>query len=261
MACRIKAFLIVDSIPSLATFHGAWLKMVDLTFTDKFRYTNPKNPYNDKLADFSGLILRDHEGEMHKGQWNREVFKRNTPLCLEIGSGYGHFMLEYCDRNPDINFVGMDYRFKRSFQLAKKLSQKETNNFRYLRAKGERINYLFDENELNNIFYFFPDPWYKNRHHKKRLFQESFVQSAFKVLSPGGKIYIKTDHDGLAEWMEEVINNHLHLFEVSFCSKDLWKDSPDHFLTSFTTKFEKIFLQKGIKIKAFVLESKKFLNG
>lgn len=229
--------------------------MVDKTYTDDFEYTHA-NPYHDKLEEFSEFVLRDLEAEEHSSKWNKEVFKREAKLCVEIGSGFGHFMLDFCEKNPDVNFVGIDYRFKRSYSLAKKLNAHPHRNFKYLRAKGERINFVFGENELDTIFYFFPDPWPKNRHHKKRLFQMPFVEAAYKALKPGGKILIKTDHDGYAEWMEKVIDTQ-NLFTCVMRSKNLRLEFPLHFLSSFSTKFEKIFLEKGIKIKAFELISNK----
>ncbi|EQC45950.1 tRNA (guanine-N(7)-)-methyltransferase [Bacteriovorax sp. BSW11_IV] len=229
--------------------------MVDKAFTDSFKYTHD-NPYHDKLKEFEEFVLRDHEAETNVGQWNQAIFNREAPLCLEIGSGYGHFMMEYCEKNPDVNFIGLDYRFKRSYALAKKLSLHPNRNFKYLRAKGERISFMFEENELDRMFYFFPDPWPKARHNKKRLFQLPFLQAAYKVLRPGGTLYVKTDHEGYADWMEEVMNNQ-DLFDVQLATRDLRVTHPDHFLASFQTKFEKIFISQGVNIKAYVLVSKK----
>jgi tRNA (guanine-N7-)-methyltransferase len=229
--------------------------MTDLTYSEEFKYTST-NPYHDKLEEFKGFVFRDHEAEELKGKWNSEVFKRDAPLCLEIGTGYGHFMMDYSENNPEVNFIGLDYRFKRSFSLAKKLATHPTKNFKYLRAKGERVHFLFNESELDRMFYFFPDPWPKTRHQKKRLFQAAFLDQAYKVLKPGGKIFIKTDHDGYADWMIKVMDNH-ELFEVVMATKDLRLEHPEHFLAEHTTKFEKIFLKQGIKIKAFELVSKK----
>jgi tRNA (guanine-N7-)-methyltransferase len=227
-------------------------KKIDRSFSKDFTYTH-KNPYHDRLEEFSGFVLRDEEAEKHRGSWNTDVFSRQAPLHVEIGSGFGHFMLAYCEDHPEVNFVGMDYRFKRSFQLAKKLKSHPHQNFRYLRAKGERVEFIFGQQEVEALYYFFPDPWPKTRHHKKRLFQEPFLQAAHKVLTQTGKIYIKTDHDGYAQWMKEHIEK-TTLFTCTMESWDLHNDQPDHFLAHYQTKFEKIFLGQGIKIKAFVLE-------
>jgi len=239
--------------------------MLDYSYNSDFRYTHD-NPYHDKLALFENFVMRDQEAEQFRDQWNEKVFKRAAPLCVEIGTGYGHFMLEYCRNNPHENFVGLDYRFKRSYSLAKQLSAIEAGQFKYLRAKGERIHFQFGDSEVDKIYYFFPDPWPKNRHHKKRLFQEPFLAAAYKILKPNGKIFIKTDHDEYAQWMKKVIDkdraqahkkNGAQLFDCELASLDLRAEYPKHFLCSFETKFEKIFLAKKIKIKGFVLKSKK----
>ena len=230
-----------------------------------FRYTH-KNPYHEKLTRFHHFVLRDEDPEKYRGKWNPEVFGRQAPLCLEIGTGYGHFMLEYTKANPHINFIGLDYRFKRGFQLAKKLShqweekEKDTPSpstyFRYLRARGERIQWIFGESELDQIFYFFPDPWPKKRHHKKRLFQTPFLEAAYKVLKPGGSLFIKTDHHSYAEWILEHLQAQ-QFFEIKLKTFDLRQEYSQHYLASFQTKFEKIFLKKNTPIKAFELISSK----
>ena len=227
----------------------------DRMYTKDFQYKH-RNPYHDKLGEFEEFVLRDHEAENFKTTWNKEVFKREAPLCVEVGSGFGHFMLDYCEKNPEVNFVGIDYRFKRGYNLARKLKKHPHQNFKYLRGRGERIEFMFKENEVDRLFYFFPDPWPKKRHNKKRLFQAPFLNAAYKVLKPGGHLYVKTDHDGYAEWMVERMDQS-DLFEVELKSFDLHTTNPEHFLASFQTKFEKIFLSQGVPIKAFVLKSKK----
>ncbi len=226
--------------------------MVDKSFTKEFIYTH-RNPYHDRLEAFSEFVLRDQEAENFNGRWNTEVFQREAPLHVEIGSGFGHFMLAFCQDHPEVNFIGMDYRFKRSFQLANKLQHHPHKNFRYLRAKGERLEFIFGPQEVDALYYFFPDPWPKKRHHKKRLFQQPFLEIAHKVLKPQGKIYIKTDHDGYAEWMQEHITKS-PLFKLTMATLDLHRENPEHFLAQYITKFEKIFLKQKINIKAFVIE-------
>ena len=98
-------------------------------------------------------------------------------------------MLEYCTQNPLANFVGIDYRFKRSFQLVKKIDRNSLSNVRYLRARGERLHFIFGVEEVEYIFFFFPDPWPKQRHHKKRLLQLPFLDSVYQILRPQGTFF------------------------------------------------------------------------
>jgi tRNA (guanine-N7-)-methyltransferase len=219
-----------------------------------FKYTH-KNPYHDKLGIFDSFVLRDEVAESNVGKWH-ELFGNKQPVEVEIGTGYGEFMLDYCQKNPGINFIGLDHRFKRSFSLAQKLDKLEHKNFRYLRARGERLGYMFDESEVQSVFYFFPDPWPKKRHNKKRLFQKPFLDDCHKVLKPGGTLFVKTDHDAYYEWMLEELKDEKR-FEILLQSRDLRSEFPDHFLSQFTTKFEKIFLSQGTLIKSIVLKNLK----
>ncbi|MBL7665843.1 MAG: tRNA (guanosine(46)-N7)-methyltransferase TrmB [Bacteriovoracaceae bacterium] len=224
-------------------------------FQPDFKYKH-KNPYHDRLEAFQDFVMRDNEAETHQGLWKQNIFQNTNPVVVEIGSGYGEFMIEYSQKHPEHNFVGIDYRFKRSYGLAQKLSKIAVKNFRYLRAKGERLDFMFAENELDSIFYFFPDPWPKTRQHKKRLFQANFLNSCYRTLKSGGKIFMKTDHDGYFEWMCDVVEKEPR-FKLTFLTTDLHAEFPNHFLARFVTTFEKIFLQKQTKIKAFILEVQK----
>ncbi|MEE2743540.1 MAG: tRNA (guanosine(46)-N7)-methyltransferase TrmB [Bdellovibrionota bacterium] len=219
---------------------------------DQNTYFPHDNPYHEKLKSFDNFVLRDEEGEAFRGNWNKNAFKNQGPLVLEIGSGYGHFMMDFCSHYPEINFVGMDYKFKRSFQLAQKLKNLERKNFFFLRANGARVDRLFAESELDQVFYFFPDPWPKNKHKKKRLFQKNFLKQVHSVLKPQGKFFIKTDHSDYAEWMKALLLE-CPFFKIETVSFDIRQEYPEHFLSSFQTKFEKIFLKQDIPIKGFEL--------
>lgn len=230
-------------------------KMEDnFCYQKDFKYTHT-NPYHDKLGVFDSFVLRDEAAETNVGKWH-EQFGNKQPLEVEIGTGYGEFMLDYCQKNPEINFIGLDHRFKRSFSLAQKLDKLEHKNFRYLRARGERLQFMFDESEVQSVFYFFPDPWPKKRHNKKRLFQKPFLDACHKVLKPGGTLFVKTDHDGYFDWMLEELKEEKR-FEILMQSRDLRSEFPEHFLSQFTTKFEKIFLSQGTLIKSIVLKNLK----
>jgi tRNA (guanine-N7-)-methyltransferase len=225
-------------------------------YREDFSYTS-KNPYHYRLEIFKDFVLRDEEAENFKNLWNSQVFENSSELYIEIGTGYGEFMMEYTQKNPHINFVGLDHRFKRSYHVAQKLSQMAYKNFRYLRARGERLAFLFGSKEVSRVFYFFPDPWPKTRHHKKRLFQKKFLDDCFKVLTQEGEIWIKTDHLEYFQWMLEVISNEKkaeNRYELVMQTQDLYREFPTHELAQFQTKFEKIFLEKNTKIKSLILK-------
>ncbi|MBF0361804.1 MAG: tRNA (guanosine(46)-N7)-methyltransferase TrmB [Oligoflexia bacterium] len=249
----------------------------DHTFLSHFVYSNVRdNPYHHKLGEYSHFVYRDHDGENFKGIWNRDAFNRNAPIHLDVGCGYGDFLIHSCQKNPHINYIGLDYRFKRGHQVAKKLASTSTTsstsstsstNYKFLRAKGERLGFLFAENEVENIYLFFPDPWPKLRHHKKRIFNQYFLTSLHTILKPGGRLFFKTDHDGYFKWALEHVKwaSDLAMFKPIYKSYDLWGDSyvsayADNTyeeLTNFKTKFEKIFISQETKIKALVIESLK----
>lgn len=239
-------------------------------FQEHFQYTH-KNPYHQKLQEFQENVFRDKEGEAFKGKWQSDVFHNRQQLTVEIGSGFGEFMVQYLEHHPNENYIGIDYRFKRSYQVAKKLvdlgQRNPTVRYRFLRAKGERISFLFGSEEVSKLLYFFPDPWPKTRHHKKRLFQKHFLTQCWQILKPGGYFFIKTDHDQYYPWMLE----HLQVyqdeqresnktFEILLQTDNLHSSDQREqinknfeFFVSFPTKFEQIFLSQGKTIKALIL--------
>lgn len=230
----------------------------DFTFNRDFDYSRTRsNPYEQKLSeDFAQIVYEGKTGEEFKGKWQSQVFQNDLPIHLEIGSGFGKFMTDYLQERNDLNFIGLEHRFKRSYQLLHKLKKLENQNYRFLRAKGERIGFLFEENEIDAMYYFFPDPWPKRRQHKKRLFQDNFLKLSQHILKPQAKLFIKTDHDDYFDWMLEHVEK-FSGFKTILKSFDLHQDFPDHFLSLYKTKFEHIFLNQGIKIKAMVLENNK----
>ncbi len=227
---------------------------LDAAYTDGFSYTH-KNPYHDKLDKFSSFVFRDLEAEQFRGKWRSDLFHNDSVLNVEIGSGFGHFMREYVSDHPTENFIGMDYKFKRAFTLAAQLSKIPTKNYKYLRAKGERLAFMFDNHEIDNLFLFFPDPWPKSKQKKKRLFNDHLLTTVHPLLTSTGKMFIKTDHDDYAKQMEEVIEQS-HLFEVELKTFNLRKEHPEHMLSKYITKFEKIFIAQNIPTKAFVIKPK-----
>jgi tRNA (guanine-N7-)-methyltransferase len=224
-----------------------------------------QNPYGEKLEQYKDFVFRDKESEHFQGQWNRQVFQREAELHLEIGCGGGEFLQSFCQQYPHINLVGLDFRFKRSFKTAKKLSlisqspESEGKFYtRYLRAWAERLPSIFGPQELDAIYLFFPDPWPKTRHFKKRLLQKTFFVQMHKLLKTGSSFYFKTDHLDLFTWVLKQLEapECASLFTKELITTNLRQDYPEHFLSSFQTGFETLFLKQGKTINALVLKAR-----
>ena len=79
------------------------------------------NPYFKKLQSFDSIVLQEDAYTDLKGHWNERYYGNNNPLVLEIGTGFGDFLIEHSISRQNQNFIGMDMRFKRSFKVVKKL--------------------------------------------------------------------------------------------------------------------------------------------
>lgn len=249
----------VEVSQPLINAHGLRNRGQENCYLPDFQYTH-KNIYHDKLSEFSNFVLRDNESEKLQGKWKADFFQNNHPLHIEVGTGYGNFMRSFCGSHPHINFIGMDYRFKRSYQLAQKLSKLEHRNYALLRARGERLKFMFAHKEIDRIYYFFPDPWPKQKHKKNRLFQAPFLDSLYPLLVDGGELWIKTDHLDYALWMQKLIAEYKDKFEILLNTLELHKEFPEHPIAHMSTKFEKIFLKQKVPIKSFILRKKSYVR-
>jgi tRNA (guanine-N7-)-methyltransferase len=135
-----------------------------------------------------------------------DIFGNDHPVELEIGIGKGTFLTEQAKAHPETNFFGIEYArwFWRS--ASDRLRRNGCTNSRTVRAEA---SYFFSEfisdASLSVIHVYFPDPWPKKRHHKRRLIQAPFIQQAIRTLLPGGRLQLVTDHQDYSEQMEQVI--------------------------------------------------------
>ena len=117
------------------------------------------------------------------------------PLDIDLGCGKGRFLIAHAQKNPERNMLGIDRMLGRMRKLDARLARMGIGNTRLLRLEGTyALEYLVPEHSVDNLFYFFPDPWPKRRHKSKRLFQQETADRICKILKMGGKINIATDH-------------------------------------------------------------------
>lgn len=132
-------------------------------------------------------------------------FERDAPVLLEIGSGMGETTAQLVAAAPDVNYVAVEVYKPGLAQLLMRAEALGATNLRVLR--GDAVDLLTDHVEpgaLSGVRIFFPDPWPKKKHHKRRLVQPEFVHLVATRLKPGGTLHLATDWEHYAEQMLEV---------------------------------------------------------
>ena len=124
----------------------------------------------------------------------RDIFGRTAPVVLEIGSGMGETTAEIAQQNPAIDFIAVEVHGPGVGSLLKRIDALELKNLRIIRHDAiEVLERMVPDGLLAGIHLFFPDPWPKKRHHKRRLVQPAFAELAARKLAPGGYIHAATD--------------------------------------------------------------------
>jgi tRNA (guanine-N7-)-methyltransferase len=137
----------------------------------------------------------------------KAVFGRTAPLVLEIGSGMGETTAEIAQQNPALDFIAIEVHGPGIGSLLKKIDALELRNLRLIRHDAVAVlQAMVSDGLLAGIHLFFPDPWPKKRHHKRRLVQPPFAALAARKLAPGGYFHAATDWPEYAEQMDAVLS-------------------------------------------------------
>lgn len=186
-----------------------------------------KNPSSDSRRDrpVRSYVLRT--GRMTEGQeqaleqvWPRmglehqqglcdfsHIFARdNAPVVFEIGFGMGDSLIEMAKAEPEKNFIGVEVHTPGVGRILASAEREGLENLRvYCHDAVEIIQDCIPDNSLDRIQVYFPDPWHKKKHHKRRIIQSEFVQKLRGKLKLGGVLHLATDWEHYADWMMEVM--------------------------------------------------------
>ncbi len=134
------------------------------------------------------------------------MFGNDRPVELEIGMGKGTFITEQARARPEVNFFGIEWARWFWRYASDRLRRHNCSNARTVRAEALYFLTEFVRDEsLSVLHVYFPDPWPKKRHHKRRLIQDPFLRQAERVLVPNGRLQIVTDHKDYFEQIEQVV--------------------------------------------------------
>jgi len=135
------------------------------------------------------------------------VFGRSAPRCLEIGFGAGEVIGALAEANPHIDYLGIEVHRPGIGRLLLRADQARLCNLRVIcRDAVEVLEGALVDGSLDEILVFFPDPWHKKRHHKRRLIESGFIASAAAKLRSGGVLRLATDWQAYAEQMLQAGN-------------------------------------------------------
>ncbi|HXV63897.1 MAG TPA: hypothetical protein VEK15_24565 [Vicinamibacteria bacterium] len=124
----------------------------------------------------------------------RAVFGDEAPLELEVGSGKGGFLLAESERRPDVRFLGVERARKYWIYTADRLRRHARSNARVILAEAEDFVQFLEDDSLAAVHIYFPDPWPKKRHHKRRLLKPDLLSSLAAKMRVGARLQVATDH-------------------------------------------------------------------
>jgi tRNA (guanine-N7-)-methyltransferase len=182
-------------------------------------------PYEEKLLDFAG------------------IFGNNNPVIVEIGFGMGRATAVIAGENPDKNYIGLEIHKPGIGRLLWEIEKRPLSNVRIIeRDATDVFQNMIPDNSLDGVHIFFPDPWPKKKHHKRRLIQPSFTDCIASKIKPGGYLYMVSDWLDYAKWAlsaltgtEGMVNEY-----SGFAEPQAWRPQ---------TSFEKKGLDKKHEIK------------
>lgn len=145
--------------------------------------------------------------ELEQGTINpAEVFGRNAPLVLEIGYGMGHTLALMAQAAPEKDFIGVEVHLPGVGSLLHAAEEMGLTNLRTYKDDATEVLKLFPDESLDCVQLFFPDPWHKKKHNKRRIVQPEFAQTIRRVLKKGGVFHMATDWEAYKDHMLEVMD-------------------------------------------------------
>lgn len=180
-----------------------------------------------------------------KGQWNKEFFKNDNPIVLELGCGRGEYTVGLAGMFPGKNFIGIDIKGARMWSGATESLEAGLKNVAFLRTNIEIIDRFFDKNEVSEIWLTFSDPQMKKA--TKRLTSTYFMERYRKFLVPGGLIHVKTDSNFMFMYTRYMIEK--NNLPVEFITEDLYHSGLVDDILGIKTYYEQQWLERGLAIK------------
>lgn len=189
-------------------------------FTEDGRYKRRVRSFvlrTGRLSDFQKNMMEEHWPQFGLDYQNtpldfQAIYGNDKPVILEIGFGMGKSLVEMAAANPDKNYLGVEVHTPGVGACIAYAVEKAVTNLRIIcHDATEILRDAVADASLGGLQLFFPDPWHKAKHHKRRIVQPPFVAQVVQKLQPNGFIHMATDWENYAEQMLEVLSANPHL--------------------------------------------------
>lgn len=181
----------------------------------------------------------------------KRIFGRDGPMILEIGFGMGETTAAIAQQNPEWNILGLEVYRPGVGALLSKIEQRGLTNIRVIEHDAvEVLAHMVPDDYLDGVHIYFPDPWPKKRHHKRRLIQSPFLSQLVQKLKPGGYLHMATDWPDYAAQMLEVCSQEISLenrAKEGFSPRPDWRP---------LTKFEARGIRLGNPVADLIFQKK-----
>lgn len=183
------------------------------------------------IEENSSLVIKDTKANV--GNWKKLYNKEK--VYLEIGMGKGKFVTENALKNPDVLYIGLEREATVVVKALKKIKDLNISNLVLMNEDATLIKDFFSKGEIDKIYLNFSDPWPKNRHTKRRLTHEAFLEDYKYILSDEGDIELKTDNAKLFAYTVLTFNNYqMKLLDLSV---DLHNEREGIITTEYEERF------------------------
>ena len=201
----------------------------------------------DKVVE-EGIYYVSNPKE-YKGCWN-EVFGNDNDIYIEIGMGKGDFIIENAIKYPGINFIGIEMYDSVMIRAVQKSNELELSNLKLVKIDATYIEEVFDK-EISRIYLNFSDPWPKDRHAKRRLTSNRFLERYDKIFKGTPNIIMRTDNVDLFNFSLESLKE--YGYDIEYSTNDLYREDISD---NIATEYEKKFVERGVKINKLIVSKK-----
>jgi tRNA (guanine-N7-)-methyltransferase len=200
-------------------------------FKENETFKNVIQPTREEVIDNFSL----------QGKWH-SFFKNDNPIVLELGCGKGEYTVALAEKNPLKNFIGIDIKGARFWRGAKTALEENLENVAFIRTQIELVTFLFEENEVDEIWITFPDPQIKYQRTKHRMTNTEFLKKYHHILKEDGIINLKTDSEFMHGYTLGLLHGEGH--EILHANHNVYKNegAPEE-VTSTQTFYEKQYLE------------------